>query len=252
LTHDRSAPGSPVRPAARAGVAAPARLTPGPPDDPRAAPRPCPSCGARNPGGAEWCGQCLVRFEPEGPAPAGAGSGVEGRLVPGAERVHEVFRASADGVAWTCRLCDATNSLAASSCAVCGVSLAQSLRPPPPEGPIRDPGTAALVSLAWPGAGHAYLGMWGQAIARAVTNAWVLAVTALAAAQQGPAAAMSLVFALAAFAWWAIAAHDAYREALREPSAVLLRGRSLLWVVLGLLLLALVMLLAGVLAGGTS
>lgn len=233
--------------------------------------RRCRMCGARNPGNAAWCGQCLARFEPEGeqgspppseprtrretsspdPAPAAGPRPGEVHGDPDAARVRDAFAASSEGLSWTCRLCDTINPLAADRCTVCGAGLAETLRPPPPRGPIRDPGTAALVSMAWPGAGHAYLGMWGQAVARAVTSAWVLAVTGIALLQQGPTAPMAVAFGLAAFALWVVAAHDAYRESLRQSSAALLRGRALLWVVVGLLVLAFAMLAAGALGART-
>lgn len=101
----------------------------------------------------------------------------------------------------------------------------------------------ALVSLFMPGAGHAYLGMWGQAIARGAISIWVV-FTALIGAIQG-SVMLGVVFGTAAVALWAVAAHDAYREASGAPSAVLLKGRIFLYVVLGLLLLLMVMLFLG-------
>jgi hypothetical protein len=74
----------------------------------------------------------------------------------------------------------------------------------------RDPGTVTLMSLFFPGAGHAYLGLWPQAIARGVIGALV---------------------------GWALSAHDAYREATGRRYAVILKDRGFLFVVLGILLL---------------
>jgi hypothetical protein len=130
---------------------------------------------------------------------------------------------------------------------VCGATLADLLRPEPPERPARDPGTAALISLAFPGAGHAYLGLWGQALARAIISVWVISValyTAVVGAQ-GAAGAIPAVFGLAAFALWVVAAHDAYREAGGERGSVLLKPRYFLYLVLGLLLLLLGLIVIG-------
>ena len=60
--------------------------------------------------------------------------------------------------------------------------------------------------------------------------------------QRGPATALPLLFGVIAFALWLIAAHDAYREATGASSAVILKPRYFLYVVLGLLLLLLALL----------
>jgi hypothetical protein len=206
----------------------------------------CPGCGALNPRLAQWCGQCLARFEsavddatPTNPPPASPAS-------RSASPDRPAFRVSKDGVTWTCRLCETENPLESSVCSACSAPLAATLRPPEPTGPIRDPNTAALLSLFLPGAGHAYVGLWGQAAARAITSFWVLSVALVSALQQGPAA-MPVVFGLVSFGLWAVTAHDAYRESRRERASVLLGDRSFLWLVLGLLVLSVVMVFASAL-----
>lgn len=144
------------------------------------------------------------------------------------------FTATDAGVLWTCAGCGTKNPLEAESCSVCGVTLAEMVRPPGKERPQRDPGTVALISLFFPGAGHAYAGMWGEFFARAVLQVWVVGV-ALLAASQGGTNLVSVVFGLAAFALWVVAAHDAYREATDDRRAVLLKGRTYMWLVLALL-----------------
>jgi hypothetical protein len=90
--------------------------------------------------------------------------------------------------------------------------------------------------LLCPGAGHAYLGLWGQAIARAVVSVWVGLVVLFAALQGGPGALPTiLAFGAAAFCLWAVAAHDAYREAREESDATVLKSKHFLFLVLGLL-----------------
>jgi hypothetical protein len=117
-------------------------------------------------------------------------------------------------------------------CTVCGSDLALGLRSPPREALRRDPGTAALLSLFMPGAGHAFVGLWGQATARAVTSTWVVCVALLFAFEQGPTAAGTFLFGAAGFGLWAAAAHDAYREAVGDAGSAILRGRSLMFVFL--------------------
>ena len=243
----------------------------------------CPHCGGSNPVNAEWCGQCLQRFvepEPEpvpeamaeGPASV---QGAEGDVALAAGAVaaatpapadaaaaqapppptaavgtqHGAFTVREQGVVWTCDRCETENPLDVPVCAVCGTSFAEVMRPTQ-ERPERDPGTAAMVSLFFPGAGHAYIGMWGQAVARGVLSLWVLFVVLVSVLQKGAGSGLiAVVFGLVAFALWAAAAHDAYREAQHQESQVLLKGKVFLYLVLGLLGLLMVLLVGAGLAG---
>ncbi|HJR45923.1 MAG TPA: hypothetical protein VJ927_10000 [Actinomycetota bacterium] len=246
----------------------------------------CPNCGGSNPVDAEWCGQCLERFTPkpepepvpETPpqpqpvsevAPAAVAAGLLPPVTLGeaepAERApmapppeaaigvtRGAFTVREHGVVWTCPRCENENALDAQTCAVCGTPFAEIARPKV-ERPQRDPGTAALVSLFLPGAGHGYLGMWGQAVARAVLSVWVVFVVLISLLQRGRGSAMiATVFAVAATGLWAVAAHDAYREARDEASMVLLKGKVFLYLVLGLLVLLLVLLTSAGLGGARA
>lgn len=151
------------------------------------------------------------------------------------------------GVVWTCPRCETQNPLDVQACTVCGTTFAEAVKGPEPERPQRDPGTAALVSLFLPGAGHGYLGLWPQAVARAVISAWVV-LTALLGAIQGTIP-ITLVFGLAAVALWVLAAHDAYREAQGDPASAILKGRLFMYVVMGLLGMLFVMLVATAMQG---
>lgn len=152
------------------------------------------------------------------------------------------FKATERGVVWTCSRCDTENPLELQACSVCGTSFAEVVKGPEPERPARDPGTAALVSLFLPGAGHAYIGLWGQAVARGVISIWVV-LTALLGGVQGSAPLVA-VFGAAAAALWVIAAHDAYREAEGASAAAILKGRVFMYVVMGLLGILFVLLVA--------
>lgn len=209
----------------------------------------CDACGGLNPADADWCGQCLRRFSAPPPPPPRASDAVEPERAPlhvvtqedapGAPPSHAVgtergaFKVTQQGVTWTCKACDSENPMESSSCAVCGTALAHTLRPPEPERPARDPNMTAMISLLMPGAGHGYLGLWPQAIARMVLQAWVLAA-ALIGAISG-SLFLGIIFGIASFALWLTSAHDSFREASGQPSLVLLKGRAFLWIVLGLL-----------------
>jgi hypothetical protein len=216
-------------------------------DDP--APRPaeprCPDCGARNAVGAAWCGQCLRRF---GEPPESAHS--EEAEAPRAARVEDAsprarvedspFEVDGTAVTWRCGVCEARNPLEAKACSVCGAEIALGLHTPPREARRRDPGMAALLSLFMPGAGHAFVGLWGQAAARAVTSTWVVCMALMFAFEQGPTAAVTLLFGAVAFGLWALAAHDAHREAAGDSASVILRGRAFMFVFLCLVGLSVV------------
>ena len=161
------------------------------------------------------------------------------------------FKVTPEGIVWTCKACDTENPLALQTCSVCGTQFANTLKDEEPKRVERDPGTVAMISLFMPGAGHAYMGMWGQAIARGVLQLWVLFTALMGAIQKGGSTVIVAVFGLASVALWALAAHDAYREAAHEPKAVILKGRAFMYVVLGLLMLLIVLLMgAGLKANG--
>ncbi len=108
-----------------------------------------------------------------------------------------------------------------------------------------------IISMVFPGAGHGYLGMWGQAVARSVLFLWVMFTAFIGAIQQKGGGIISLTFGIVGVGLWGITAHDAYREASGTPKLVILKGRLFLYLVLGLLLLLLILLVsAGIRVGG--
>jgi hypothetical protein len=111
---------------------------------------------------------------------------------------------------------------------------------PPEEKPNVDPNDIAMYSLFFPGYGHWRLGLKGQAIARGILSSWVVAVAIIAGI--AGSLPMGITFGVAAFALWALAAHDAYREASGARSRVILNNRMFLGIVLGLLMLMMFML----------
>lgn len=227
-----------------------------PPPPPPPLMHPNPSAGSGNPRDAGGAG---IGVAPRPGLEAGAGAAVVAaaagvgtvvgpggppRSAVGLER--GAFKVTEAGVLWRCTSCDSENPLDAGTCGVCGQALAATLRPPAPERPARDPGTTTMISLFFPGAGHGYLGMWGQAVARAAISVWVV-LTALIGAIQG-ATLLAVVFGVAATGLWLLAAHDSYREALGEPNAVILKGKLFLYLVLGLLVLLFILLFTAALS----
>jgi ribosomal protein L40E len=207
----------------------------------------CPACGALNPDAAQWCGQCLRRFS-DGP--------VEGR--PGVEESAADERASHDraglagpwhvrdtGITWTCTRCGSSNELEARSCSTCGTGFAAAIAAPV-ERPQRDPSAAALYSLLLPGAGHAYAGLRGQGMARALMSAWVVSVCVVALLNGS--LVLGVTFGAAATGLWLAAAHDAYWAAKNADRRALLVGRRWTYVTTGLIGVLFLALVAGLTA----
>jgi hypothetical protein len=173
---------------------------------------------------------------PRGMPPPGAAVGTE----------RGPFTVTDGGVVWTCSSCGRTNHLDTEICSVCGASLRDMLEPKQSRTKQRDPRLTAFVALAFPGVGHAYLGLWGQAVARAA-----IAILTLAAVVAGftldaaGARVMSFLFAVVALGLWIVSAHDAMREAQGRERETLLRGRAFMYLVLGLLGLLMLQLFIG-------
>ena len=156
------------------------------------------------------------------------------------------FQVSEEGIKWVCGTCGKSNSLEMSACDVCGSTFADTVRPKRERVHV-EPATATLFSLFFPGAGHAKMGMWGQAIARGVLQFWILLVTTIGLLDKKVPGSllMASIFGFVALVLWLVSAHDAFREASDQPGMVLLRGRRFLYLVLGLMaLLFVVMLIA--------
>ena len=144
------------------------------------------------------------------------------------------FSVRAGEITWVCKWCEARNLLAEKSCSVCGAGFGEVLKEEKPQ-VARDPGTVALISLFFPGAGHAYMGDWGQGVARAVVSIWAVLVCFFAGVQGGKGMLLAIAFGVIAFCLWVISAHDAFREASGSPALALIKSRHFLYLVLGLL-----------------
>ena len=226
----------------------------------------CPACGGLNRSDSEWCGQCfgslaaperateptdaasptpIAELDNRGVENTQTISGLGERRVEPGPRAGGFQVEQGGGVSWLCSRCATSNPLDTDACTACGTSFVTSMKPEEPAAPERDPGTAAMLSLFMPGAGHGYLGLWGQAVARGVLGLWVSGIVLLAGLQEGAGSGLiAIVFGIASFGLWIVTAHDAYREASHDSGAVLLKGRTFLFTVLALLVLLLAMLVA--------
>lgn len=231
----------------------------------------CRHCGGLNPASAEWCGQCMTRFvAPPPPSPplpllatpeptsAVPDEGPRGAIAAGLR--HKATRASApviddevseaspyaiehgpftvvgETVAWRCVKCGTSNHIEDVVCSACGGTFATTVAEPELRRPS-DPTTAALLSLLFPGLGHAYIGDWGAAIARGVLSLWVgaLALVMIVSDDIPGSIGLAIVFGFAAAGLWLIAAHDAYRSSGGQEGLVIMRGRRYLYATVGLL-----------------
>lgn len=190
----------------------------------------CRSCGAGNAAGAQWCGQCLTRFdagtplEPEPPAPERAPL----QSVP-PSGVHR----SEGGVAWRCPACGEDNPIDQPLCSVCATPMSALFTEPKPA--LRRTGATAMwLSMLMPGAGHAWAGKGGDAFARIILWIWtagigVLLVTRSKAKAAGVFKSVGMVFLAGAVAVWTLSLLESQRLARGEarpliPSKVLLYG----------------------------
>lgn len=183
----------------------------------------CPSCGAGNPSGARWCGQCHHRFEADDPA--GPGTGAPSR---------PSLRRSGDTLIWTCPACDAANPIDASVCRVCGTSLAAAFGDRKPARRARtSPRNAIALSALLPGMGHVALGATGAAAARAILYLWSLGVSILLLlrppdAARGIVRLIGALFALSAAAVWLLAMIETMRLSSGDERPVVPRN-ALTW-----------------------
>jgi hypothetical protein len=214
----------------------------------------CPQCGATNPDTAAWCGQCLQRFDQlEAPAPDAAeipepatddgldvldGAAVvptEAPIPPPTTEGAEGFRREGDEVQWQCPQCDRFNSIEVQHCEVCGTAFFARFQEQQVE-PPRNWNAALLMSVLAPGAGHISVGRYGTGVARLVLYlGWVIGAMAVTSFAGGRGALVVTPLILAALVLWAGSIVDVYR--LQHGDKELLGGRSLLWLVVGTLIL---------------
>lgn len=229
----------------------------------------CPQCGATNPDTATWCGQCLNRFDqPSAPPQAqqdaalppaeeetfaipdgGDVVAAETPAVPSPGATPAGFRREGDEVQWQCPQCDRYNSIDAQHCEVCGTAFLDKFKSEEVEEP-RNWTAALLMTALAPGAGHIAVGRHGSGVARLVLYlGWVIGAAAVAGFAGGRGALVITPLVLGALVLWAGSIVDVYR--LQRGESELLGGRSLLWLVVGTLVLMGLGLFAAVAGAGS-
>lgn len=219
--------------------------------DPADARTRCPNCGALVGESAEWCGQCYASLRPEPPQPVPT-TGAEREAEVGAREPLPSLGApspepptpSVDGQPtvpmWPCLVCDARNAMELDVCETCGTPFGHGLEPAR-GAPAVSAQQALVLSLLFPGLGHARLGRWADAVIRMAFFGWALGTAVafyLARPEEGGLGGLGVVlagFALAAVGIYAEAALDAPRQANGEPP--LLSPRQLMWMGVALVVL---------------
>lgn len=188
----------------------------------------CPACGATNPDGAAWCGQCYASLPP----PAATAAADLGRPADKPSGAVEGFRRRGEQVEWACSTCGAFTSLEQSHCGVCGSAFAQRFAADEPAEPPNWPAAVALSAVA-PGAGHLALRRYATGLGRLLLFAvWLLGGLALLGAG-GPVPLVAGPLFVGAAVLWAGSLVDVLRLRRGEPE--LLAGRPLLWLVVGVI-----------------
>ena len=209
----------------------------------------CPACGASNPEGAAWCGQCYRRFDepevaqevapkeiaPHSPESDPAQPGTPDDAAAPATAAGEGFRKDGDVIEWECPQCGNFNAIELQHCDVCGSSFLDRFRTEEPEEP-RNWNAALVMTMLLPGAGHLAVGRYGSGWARIVLFAgWLLGTLMLISAGGSQGVVMGTPLLLGALILWVMSMVDVYR--LQQGDSEILVGRHLLWLVVGVLLM---------------
>ncbi len=225
----------------------------------------CARCGAGNPAGATWCGQCHARFEASADEAADRAADAPGTDTPGHDAPASVGPSwsmpvvDRDGgeVHWTCPLCQTRNPLDAGTCERCGSTLASFFATRAAE-PSRRSSVRVAVALSavLPGLGHWALGKAGAAVARAILFVWTVGLSVLLLARP-PAAgraavlAVCVVFLIAAVAIWVVSMLETMRLAEGDDRPMLPR-HAFTWLTAGLSVVLMLGLLGAAMGGRAS
>jgi ribosomal protein L40E len=213
----------------------------------------CPHCGAGNPAGATWCGQCLRRFdETEEPARAAARTSTVTELRPVRGRPAVRAEEGREPV-WTCPACDSENPLSASACARCGSKFVSFFGGATDEGPRASRNAAIGLSAALPGAGNWVYRQTGPAVARAVIYLWTVGISIMLLGfpprnARAVVRGVGAIFALSAAAVWAASLLETMRlgEGDQRP---MIPPKALTWFAAALSGILMLGLIAAVVAG---
>jgi ribosomal protein L40E len=202
--------------------------------------RRCPRCGALNTADAEWCGQCFTSLREPEPTPRPAMTPA-GALAPAAGTEGPAGGVAAGAPAWPCAVCGAQNPIEADACETCGSPFAETMRGAERREAV-DPQIAFRRSLVFPGLGHRLVGRSADGFARSVLFLVALLMAVLTGASDRTVLTglLFVVFALTAVAVYVGAAIEARQ--LAEGGPLLVSSRVLMWVLVGLVFAAVVLL----------
>lgn len=207
----------------------------------------CPACGATNPDEAQWCGQCLRRFDrspADVPAADGAArSPAQAAAAPTPGTTSEGFRRQGDELQWACPSCGQFNDIDDLHCVVCGTAFTERFRAAQEPEPPRNWTAALALSAVAPGAGHMAVGRYGSGAARLILFLTWMAGALLLGVDGGAGAMLAVApLLLGAVVVWAGTLVDLQR--LSQAQEEFLVGRRLLVLVIAVLVLLGVGLLA--------
>jgi hypothetical protein len=200
--------------------------------------RRCPSCQALASADAAWCGQCFASLDPD---VSGAASTRDG-TVPGLET--GAGEPASDGTSrpapyWPCPACGERNPIESDACVTCGTPFAALMRTEAEKAEVA-PRDALVWSLVFPGLGHRKAGRPADGVARGLLFGVTvgMAILVMFGGGEGGAATsgVSLLLLLAGLGVYGLSAVEAYR--LAEGGDLLIPSRMLLWVLVGVIFLA--------------
>jgi len=209
--------------------------------------RRCAACGATNPASASWCSQCYERFDDDRAAP-GPSAAPPAQAQRPRRAVSQLASSSStpsegsgfcrvgDELHWECVGCGTASPMDVDPCPVCGTAFSARFAEPEAASDLERLRSARRAGRLLPGLGHVRLGQAASGIAR-ITLFAVWLVGALALLSGGTVGLLAATpLAIGAGTVYVASDVDVGRLERREPQ--LLQGRALLWLVMGVTVLA--------------
>lgn len=146
------------------------------------------------------------------------------------------FRETDEGLEWVCDTCQEWNPIERITCTVCSTPFGRTLgAESEPDRPDISPAVLTVASLVLPGTGHWLLGLRGAGLLRAVLGV-VWGLGGLTLFLQARGSGQSFLPAIPLLLGWAVVAAGSANDAVVEGGGkgqIVLHGRVLLWLTLG-------------------